>query len=242
MRRLLFVALLIGAVSTMASAQFYMGPHIGFKAFGLEGILQNKSPDANNQIQTARSSNDARASKTTVDFGINLGYQIVKTSYYGFDLGLDTRLAWANFMEEAYNDVVGSGEYSARGFKGGKTMVLGVDLMPVNRMTFPKLYLLSPYLAVGPSVNIYRTGGIDEPQGNNQPVLKLSGKTSAKIGLHVTWGLDLRPTPHVWPYLQFKHMLGFGSEFNFSEDRRSAWLIEDAPGMWGMTGGVRFVF
>jgi opacity protein-like surface antigen len=234
MKRYAFLAaFLLAFAASSVHAQFYLSPNLGFKSYGLQGIgVLTEDGDSE------RSDRELDAGQTSFDFGTGLGVEIVHTPYYNFDLGLNVRMGWAKFIENAYNDDNGSGAFAEDGLTGAKTTIIGFDLMPVHRLTFPDFQLLSPFLAVGPSVNLLMTGDLEVPEED----YTVKGKTEVKFGLHVAWGCEFHATEILRPYFQIDHMVGFGDETKGVDDAGNSIAIEDTPGFFGMSAGLKFVF
>jgi hypothetical protein len=117
--------------------------------------------------------------------------------------------------------------------------------MPIHRLNFPKFHLLSPYAGLGLGLNIMSTKDITSGPPNINGTL--TGNGEFKIGLLVFYGTLIRISDVVEPYIQFKHLIPFGSETQFTQDAqvaggatdKEAFSIQDVPSYFNMTAGVR---
>jgi hypothetical protein len=243
--RYFFVAvLLLGVWLQVANAQFYGGPDLGFKVSGLKGALKLTTQ------QGQATGNVVDAGKTGFTFGLSTGYQVFPknfaSGYYKLDLNLDLSYTSLGYFEAAYNSQFGAGKFTADGLSGGSTTIFTFDIMPIHRLTFPKFKLLSPYAGIGVSLNMMSTKDVEFKNG------VLTGNGDFKAGLIVFYGCVLQATDLIAPYLQFKHMIPFGSETQFTQSLRVtgqgggtqgyAYSVADVPGFFSITAGVRFNF
>jgi opacity protein-like surface antigen len=233
--------------STHNFAQFYIGPHVGFKASGLKGALKQTE---NGQVITG---SVADAGKTGFNVGIAVGYQIlpptVLDGWYKLDLNVDVSYSSFGYLEEGFNSVVGSGKFSASGLDGGTTTVFSIDLMPIHRLSFPNFKLLSPYAGLGLGLNIMSTSDIEVNPPSQRGTV--TGKGDFKLGLLIFYGVVFQISDNIKPFFQFKHLVPFGSETEFTSTYQSAqgggsfneiFSIQDVPGYFNLTAGVRFSF
>ncbi len=247
--KLLCLAVLCFFAFEVASAQFYTGAFLGFNASGLKGTFKQTTQGG------TTTGNVADGGSTTFSFGINAGYQIMPANtaggWYKLDLNLDASYQTFSYYENGFNSANGAGNFSAKGLSGGGTSIIALDIMPIHRLTFPKFKLLSPYAGLGLSLDILSTHDvtIGPPSGNGT----LTGSGSFKIGLIVFYGVVIRASDMFQPYLQFKHMIPFGSETQFTQAQQltggqaggsqtNQIFIEDSPGHFSLTGGVRINF
>ena len=229
-------------------AQPYGGAFFGFKSCGLKGAVR---------VTTAagtQSGNTVDAGKSGFTFGINGGYQIFPKDFldgwYKLDLHLDASFTSVAFFEAAYDGQFGSGQFSAVGLSGGSTKIIALDVMPINRLEFPKFKLLSPYLGLGLGLNIMSTSDLDV--GPPSTPGTLTGESEFKFGLLIFYGTLIRFSNVVQPFLQFKHMIPFGSETVFTDtysaavagggSQKLSFSIQDVPGYFSITAGVRVNF
>ena len=246
---LLFVLVLSVFTCGAAVAQPFGGAFLGFKASGLEGVMKLTT-----QAGT-QTGNVVDAGSTGFTFGITGGYQIFPKDFadgwYKLDLTLDASFTSIAYFEEGYNKQFGAGAFAANGLSGGSTTIIALDIMPINRLTFPKFKLLSPYIGIGLGLNIMSTGDITTgpPSANGT----LEGVGEFKIGLLIFYGCLVHLSDLIQPYLQFKHMIPFGDETQFTDNfqatggtgggnQKYAFYIQDVPGYFAMTAGVRFTF
>lgn len=235
-------------ISSMAvNAQFYVGPFVGFKSSGLKGTLKLSS---GGNISTG---SVADGGSTGFNAGLCVGYQILPGGalggWYKLEINIDGSYSSFAYLENGYNSSQGAGKFSAIGFSGGKTTVISIDVMPIHRLNIPSFSLLSPFLGLGLGLNIMSTADVTVgPPSQNGTV---SGKSDFQLGLLVFYGTLIRVTSHIQPFIQFKHLVPFGSETEFTEAYQSAagggsqnyvLSVQDVPGYFNLVGGVRFTF
>jgi hypothetical protein len=240
------IALLFFA-SGIAQAQMYTGAFLGFKSSGLKGVIKLA------QVGGTTPFTVVDAGKTGFNFGVCVGYQIfpstVAGGWYKLDLNLDASFTSIAHFEAGYNaSQIGSGSFAADGLSGGSTTIIALDIMPIHRLNIPKFHLLSPYAGLGLGLNIMSTKDItvSPPSGNGT----LTGNGEMKIGLLIFYGTLIRISDVVQPYIQFKHLLPFGSETQFTQDYQAtgggtnkvAFSIQDVPSYFNVTAGVRINF
>jgi hypothetical protein len=251
-RRTFFVFTLVlslfAAQGAFAQKFWYSGAFLGFKSVGLEGAIR---------LTTAAGTfpgNTVDAGETGFTFGLNGGYQIFPKGFaggwYKLDLNLDASYTSVALFEAAYNGQFGGGKFGADGLSGGSTSILAFDIMPIHRAEFADFKLLSPYLGIGLGLNFMSTGDIDVGPPNTPG--KLSGNSEFKVGLLIFYGVVVRFSDVVQPFLQFKHMIPFGSETVFTDtytasvagggSTKYAFSIQDVPGYFSITAGARIVF
>jgi len=240
-KRLLFVLLFCFLLSGVASAQFYIGPNFGFKAFGLKGATTIAQGGQITQL------GNFDAGKTVMTVGICTGVQVlprdVAGGWYKLDLNLDVNYSSIGFAEKGYEYVNGTGSWSANGFSGGTTTNLAFDVMPIHRLNIPKFQLLSPFVGLGFGVNLFMTSDVSQTIQNNPQAFSIKGNSEMKMGLLVFYGTVLRASDLIQPYIQFKHYIPFGSETQLTSDAQNGNLImKDVPGYFNISGGVRFNF
>jgi hypothetical protein len=243
--RFFFVSVIVlGVWLQAANAQFYASPTLGFRVSGLKGVLKLTTQ------QGTQTGNVVDAGKTGFTFGLSTGYQIFPKNfaggYYKLDLNLDISYTSLGYFEGAYNSQFGAGKFSADGLNGGSTTIFGIDIMPIHRLTFPSFKLLSPYAGLGFSLNMMSTKDITFQNG------VLTGNGDFKAGLLVFYGCVLQATDLIAPYIQFKHMIPFGSETQLTQSVQVtaqgggtsgyAYSVADVPGFFSITAGVRFNF
>jgi hypothetical protein len=251
LRTLLIFTLVLSlfAAQTVIAQQFwYSGAFLGFKSIGLEGAIR---------LTTSAGTfpgNTVDAGATGFTFGINGGYQIFPKGFaggwYKLDLNLDASYTSVALFEAAYNGQFGSGKYAADGLSGGSTSIIAFDIMPINRVDFPKFKLLSPYLGLGLGLNLMSTGDVTVGPPNTPGTL--TGNSEFKVGLLIFYGVVVRFSDVIQPFLQFKHMIPFGSETVFTDtytasvagggSTKYAFAIQDVPGYFSITAGARFNF
>ncbi|MFA4923109.1 MAG: hypothetical protein WC557_02820, partial [Ignavibacteriaceae bacterium] len=169
--------------------------------------------------------------------------------WYGLDLNLDISYTSIAYFEQGYNSGIGSGAYSANGLSGGSTSVISFDLMPIHRFNIPSFELLSPFAGIGLGFNYMSTGDVKvEPPSTNGT---LTGNSEFKVGLIIYYGALLHVSDLLQPFIQFKHMIPFGSETVFTNDYQQAsgggsqkwsYSIADVPGYFNISAGCRFSF
>ncbi len=240
----LTLLILLFSINTIF-AQFYVGAYLGFKASGLKGTIKTSQ---GGQTQVG---NVADAGSTGFNAGFTAGYQVIPADVTGglYKLDIDLDVSWAsfNYFENGWNSVNGSGRYSAAGLSGGKTNVFSFDVMPIHRFNFNN-FILSPFAGLGFGVNLLLTSDISTSppsvSGN------LTGTSEMKMGLLVFYGTLFNVSSFIKPFIQFKHLIPFGSETQFTEtlqisqgggSQSYAAYISDVPGYFNLVAGVRFV-
>jgi len=228
--------------SSLSYSQFYVSPQVGFKSSGLKGVIKLTQP---NSVNTG---NVAEASKTGFVLGTGVGYTLLSGGIYTLDMNVDITYASIAYFEEGYNKGIGSGAFAANGLSGGSTTVLSFELLPLHKISIPSFSLLTPFAGVGLGFNYMSTGDIKvtPPSGNGT----LTGNSEFKVGLVLTYGAYLNLTSRIEPFVQFKHMIPFGSETVFTQDyqptsgssSKAEYSIADAPGYFSLTAGCRFNF
>jgi hypothetical protein len=246
-KKLLSLAALSFFAFQIASSQLYFGPFLGFNASGLKGTFKTTTQGG------TTTGNVADGGGTAFTFGISAGYQVFPSNFaggwYKLDLNLDASYQTFSYLENAYNSNNGAGKFAAQGLGAGGSSIIALDIMPIHRLTFPKFKLLSPYLGIGLGLDIMNTHDVtvSPPIGNGT----LTGYSEMKIGLLVYYGVVIHATDLIQPYLQFKHMIPFGSETRFSTSYQASggagggtqtvqWAVQDVPGHFSLTAGIRF--
>jgi hypothetical protein len=249
--RYFFVAVLVlGVWLQAANAQFYLNPNLGIRVSGLKGVFKLTTQGGGTQT-----GNVADAGKTGFTFGVGGGYQVFPKNfaggYYKLDVAFEASYTSLGYLEAGYNSQFGAGKFSADGLSGGSTMIIGMDIMPIHRLTIPSFKLLSPYAGLGFSLNLMNTK--DVTVGPPSPNGVLTGNGDFKLGLLVFYGCVLQATDMIAPYIQFKHMIPFGSDTQFTQSFQGtggqaggtqtyAVSIQDVPGFFSLTAGVRITF
>ncbi len=236
---IVFIIILVFCTN-IVQAQFYVGPYVGFKSFGLKGA----SYISVNGQNSATTNTDA--SKTAFNFGLSAGVQVFPNNFaggwYKLDVGLDASYSSIPFFETSYNYINGSGRYSADGFSEGGTTNLSFDIMPIHRLNIPNFQLLSPFAGVGLGMNLFTTSDLTYSQANAQ-AQNVKGNSEFKLGLLIFYGTVLRASDMIQPYIIFRHYAPFGSESQFTNDSQNGNIfIKDVPGYFSIAGGARFVF
>ncbi|HTY59721.1 MAG TPA: hypothetical protein VMF59_12940 [Bacteroidota bacterium] len=248
MKMLCLIVLSMFALES-ARSQPYAGAFIGFNTSGLKGAIKTTTQGGTTV------GNVADGGSTAFTFGVNAGYQIFPSNFaggwYKLDLNLDASYQTFSYLENGYNSANGSGKFAANGLSGGGTSIIALDIMPINRLTIPRFKLLSPYIGIGLSLNIMNTH--DVTVGPPSQSGTLAGYSDFKMGLLVFYGVVIRASDLVEPYLQFKHMIPFGSETQFTTTYQPTggqaggsqtvqFAVQDVPGHFSLTGGVRINF
>ena len=244
--RILTVVSLLLVLVSFGSAQIFFGGHVGFKSYGLKGAYKTTTSGGVN-VGTV-----ADAGKTGFTVGIEGGYQIFPENFaggwYKLDLGLEADYASVAFLEAGYNSQNGAGKFAADGITGGSTTIFSFDIMPVHRLTIPKFTLLSPYAGLGLSINFMSTKDLAVDNQAQNLHGTLTGNSETKMGLLVFYGVNLQASEIIHPYIQFKHMIPFGSETQFTQSFQPTGgggasnvviSVQDVPGYFGITAGVR---
>jgi hypothetical protein len=249
--RYFFVAVLVlGVWLQAANAQFYLNPNFGLRVSGLKGVFKLTVQGGGTQT-----GNVADAGKSGFTFGVGAGYQVFPknfaSGYYKLDLALEASYTSLSYLEAGFNSQFGAGSFSANGLSGGSTSIITFDIMPIHRLTLPKFKLLSPYAGLGFSLNMMSTKDVTvgPPSANGT----LTGNGEFKLGLLVFYGCLLQATDAIAPYIQFKHMIPFGSDTQFTQSFQAtggqaggtqtyAISIQDVPGFFAITTGVRIMF
>ncbi|TAK59816.1 MAG: hypothetical protein EPO24_07325 [Bacteroidetes bacterium] len=247
---ILIIPLLLAVTANLLYSQFYIGPHVGFKSSGLKGAYKLTTQGAGTQT-----GNVVDAGKTGFNFGLQTGYQVFPPEFaggwYKLDINLDASYSSFAYFEEAYNSQFGAGKFGADGLSGGSTMIISLDVMPIHRLTMPNFTLLSPYAGIGLGMNIMSTKDISVGPPNQPGTL--TGAGEFKIGLLVFYGCTIQASDMIQPYLQLKHYVPFGSDTKFTNEAQGQIVagggttkyetaIQDVPGYFGLSAGVRFVF
>ncbi len=231
--------LVLLTLSIPAHSQFYIGPHIGFKSSGLEGATTERSQGQTGNLGVWDAGN------TGFNVGLTTGFQVLpQNSLYLLDINLDVSWSMLSFLENGYNSSQGPGSFSAQGFNGGKTHAITFDLMPMHRFNFNG-FLLSPYAGVGASFNLYLNRNFD--QTSEQGSINFNTSNEFKVGLLVFYGTTFQVNSLIQPFIQLKHMIGFGDSMEFTESitgsqgsQNYALSISDVPNFFSITAGVRF--
>jgi hypothetical protein len=246
-KKLLSLAVLSFFAFQIASSQIYFGPFLGFNASGLKGTWKDTRQGG------TTTANVADGGGTAFTFGISAGYQVFPSNFaggwYKLDLNLDASYQTFSYLENAYNSNLGAGKFAAQGLSAGGSSIIALDIMPIHRLTFPHFRLLSPYIGIGLGLDIMNTHDVtvSPPIGNGT----LTGYSELKLGLLVYYGVVIHATDLIQPYLQFKHMIPFGSETRFTTAYQASggaaggsqtvqWSVSDVPGHFSLTAGVRF--
>jgi hypothetical protein len=234
--RLLVIAALALFVSSGVFAQISLAPFVGFKSYGLKGA---GTVAVGGQIQQLGVSD---AGKTSFVFGAGIGRTMFKLpgGAYQLDMKLEVSYASANFFEAGYNNISGSGKYAADGYSGGSTSNLGFDLMPVHSIHIPGFSLLTPFAGVGLGLNYFSTSDINVGPPSSAQTIAISGTSQFKIGLLIFYGAEFNLPGPIDPYIQFKHYVPFGSEFQVTEDAKYGTIvIKDVPGYFSIAAGIK---
>ena len=194
-RSLLFVTGLI-LISSLASAQFYVGPNVGFKASGLKGVVKLTRAGGVDLGQVGD------AGKTGFNAGVAVGYQVLSpspNSWYKLDINLDISYSNFSYFEAGYNSGSGGGSFSANGFSGGATNIISFDIMPIHRLNIPSFRLLSPFMGLGVGMNYMMTKDVSTgPPSTNGT---FTGNSEFKIGLLVFYGTLFQVNDWLQPYI-----------------------------------------
>lgn len=244
-RSILLALVLVVLAAQVSQAQWYSGAFVGFKSSGLEGALKLTTPDG------VASGKVVDAGDTGFNFGLCVGYQILQKpagGWYRLDLNLDVSYTSLAYFEAGYDDQFGSGKFGADGLSGGSTSIFALDIMPMHRAEFATFKLLSPFAGIGLALNLMSTGDIE----TGPPSISgtLTGAGEFKIGLLLFYGTLVRISDMFVPYLQFKHMIPFGENTQLTDEFQPsgatasgyAFSIQDVPGYFSITAGVRFYF
>jgi hypothetical protein len=242
MKKIITTFSIVLLFSTFLQAQFYIGAFGGFKASGLKGTIRQAS-GGQTQIGAV-----ADAGNVGFNAGIAAGYQVipyaVSDGLYKLDINLDVSWSSFNYFEEGWDNINGAGNFSAQGAAGGNTNIFSFDVMPIHRLNFSN-FVLSPFAGLGLSVNLLSTSDITVPNAT------LTGTSETKIGLSLFYGTLFNVSRVVKPYIQFKHLIPFGSDTQFTESLQNtqgggtqsqAYYISDVPGYFNITAGARFNF
>lgn len=242
MKKSILILLLCFSSAASLNAQFYLGPHFGFKSSGLEGPSKTS---INNRI-TVGSIVDAGSTNFTA--GLTLGFQVIPPSagsLYKLDINIDA--SWANFsyLENGWNNLFGEGAFTRNGESGGSTNVISLDLMPIHRFNFSN-FILSPYLGAGFGLNIMLTSDYTDPTRG----ATTTGNSEIKMGLLIFYGTLFNASRLIKPFIQFKHFIPFGDETKFTETLSTGqgtvnnfvMSVMDDPGYFSITAGIRFNF
>lgn len=244
MKKFLAVLSIIIISSTVLKAQFYIGPFIGFKVSGLKGTLTI------NQAGQRFPQGVADGGSTGFNAGIATGYQVIPLDVtgglYKLDINLDASWSSFSFVENGFNSLHGSGSFVGNGYNGGTTNIFSFDIMPMHRFNFHN-FILSPFGGIGFELNLLLTSdGTLTAQNINYT---FTGTSSVKMGLLVFYGTLFNVSSLIKPYIQFKHVIPFGSETQYFDGLQSSGggvapsysqAISDVPGFFSITAGVRF--
>lgn len=243
-----FFTLSFLAFSFLAStsyAQFYIGAFGGLKSSGLKGAIK----EATGGQVTVGSIADAGI--TSFSVGITTGYQVLPASVsdlYKLDVNLDASYSSFSYFEAGYNSVNGDGKFSAAGLSDGSTTVFSFDIMPIHRFNFSN-FILSPFAGLGFGINLLMTS--DTKIGPPSQTGTLTGTSQMNLGLLVFYGTIFNASSTFKPYVQFKHLIPFGDQVEFTENYQAGGgggsqsyvlSISDVPNYFNFVAGVRFVF
>ena len=217
---------------TSATAQFYVAPNIGFQSFGLNGATTSNVGGTINQLGVFD------AGKSAFHFGAGVGYTLLPAGVYNLDVGLDFGYSSAGFVEEGNNSRFGAGTFAAQGYSGGTTTDLSFDLMSIHRINIPGFDLISPFAGVGLALNMFSTSDVTIGAPSATPPVTLTGVSQFKIGLAISYGASVK-IAMLSPFIQLKHYIPFSSEFQFTEGQTGTVVIQDSPGYFCISAGVR---
>lgn len=229
-------------------AQFYVGPYIGFVTSGLKGEGREA---INGNIQNSNTISDGGSNSFTA--GVTVGYQVIPSEItgglYKLDLNLDASWASFSYFENGYNSANGAGSFSNDGLSGGGTTVISLDIMPIHRFHF-KNFILSPFAGIGLGIDIMSTSDLTLGPPSTE-FGTITGNSETKFGLLFFYGTLFNVSENFQPFIQFKHFVPFGSETTFTQSVQLsngggsgnlAYSIEDVPGYFTISAGVRFSF
>lgn len=243
MKKFLLLLFLFLISVTMLQAQFYIGPHLGFKSSGLKGAIKTTSQG---QVNVG---NIADAGSTGFTAGLTVGYQVIPAGLYTLDINLDASWTSFSYVEEAYNSLNGAGRFAANGLSGASSNVISIDVMPIHRFNFGS-FILSPYAGLGFGLNLMLNSDLSQGPPS-QARGSYTGTTEMKMGLVVFYGTLFNASRVIKPFIQFKHLIPFGSETEFTENFVSQqgggsqsfiYAVSDVPGYFSIAAGVRFTF
>jgi len=237
------VLVLVLVLSSISFSQFYLGAGVGFKSSGLKGITKSVS---NGQTNTGNTVEDA--GNTGFNGTIYVGDQIMPVGIYKLDLNLEISYSNFNYVETGYNNTNGSGSFSGGGYSGGKTTVLSFDILPLHRIAIPGFKLISPFAGIGLGLNYLITSDVTIGPPNQNGTL--TGSSELKMGLLITYGALIQVTNMIAPFIQFKHIIPFGSETQVFQGYQPSGaasqsyssFIEDVPGYFNLQAGCRITF
>jgi len=223
------------ALVTNAAAQFYVAPNIGFKSYGLNGATTSNVNGSITQLGVFD------AGKSAFHFGAGVGYTVIPAGLYNLDVGLDLGYSSAGFIEEGNNSRFGAGSFAAQGYSGGTTTDLSFDLMSIHRINIPGFDFISPFAGLGLALNMFSTSDMTVGPPSANPAVTVTGVSQFKIGLAISYGAFVK-IGMLSPFIQLKHYIPFSSEFQFTEGQNGTVVIQDSPGYFGLTAGVRLGF
>jgi hypothetical protein len=228
------LAILIVLLYQNTSAQLQAGAFLGFKSYSLKSV---GTLTENGAIQTTPS---ADAGGTVFEFGGFGGYTPVSAGIYHLDLQLQASYSSIGFYERSYNSTYNSGQFSADGWSGATTSNIEIEVLGLNRISFPAFKLIEPYAGAGLSFDIMSTSdlGYGPPYANTSGTV--AGKGQFKMGLVIAYGVIFNVAPFLSPYIQLRHLIPFGSETQLTNDPRWIVIIKDVPSYFSLTAGVRF--
>lgn len=247
MKKFLTVILLSAVFIGTSYAQFFVGPFAGFKSSSLKGAVKLTE---NGQVQLL---NVADAGATAFSAGLTVGYQVIPPGTAGglYKLDVTIEASWSSFsfFENTWDDLNGSGSFTANGLDGGKTNMFSFGILPIHRFNF-KGFILSPFAGLGFGLNLLSTSDITTgPPGFNPGTL--TGTSEMKMGLLIFYGTIFKVSSTIQPFIQFEHLIPFGDETEFVESWESSQgqgsenlsiTIADVPGYFSIAAGVRFSF
>jgi len=227
-----------------ARGQIYISPQIGLKVYGLKGASTENSGGQVSQLGVS----DAGGSAFSA--GAGLGYELkFPTPIYRLDL--EANLAWSsiNFFENGYDNIGGSGSFTAAGLSGGTAEIFSLDLMPIHRFVIPDFFI-SPFAGVGLALNLFDNTNTTGSAPNYPAGTTFAGSSDFQLGLIFFYGAYLDVLPGLKPFIEFKHMLPFSGQYEMihnvsvpGEGSSSDVLtVQDAPGFFNLNAGVRFEF
>ena len=238
MRPIRSAAIVIGMMMfwiATTTAQIYVSPNIGLKSYGLKGAATSNVGGTINQLGIFD------GGKSAFHFGANVGYNVFQVGVYNLDAELDLGFSSVGLTEQGYNSARGAGSFAAGGLSGATTTDLSFDLMSIHRISIPNFDLISPFAGIGLAFNMFSTSDLTVGQPSANPSVTVTGTGQFKIGLAISYGVYAK-LGMLSPFIQLKHYIPFGSEFQFTNSPNGTIVVQDSPGYFSLAAGVKLSF
>lgn len=85
---------------------------------------------------------------------------------------------------------------------------------------------------------MFSTSDLTAGPPSTNPAVTVTGVSEFKIGLAISYGAYVK-IGMLSPFIQLKHYIPFSSEFQFTEGQNGTLVIQDSPGYFSISAGVR---